>query len=1038
MITDPGLNQTIRKLERLCDTLYARMFQPVGTARVLGIYETRTPLHTPPDAELFTAPGSRWGGEGVYGWFHLSYTVPEELSGRALYLMPEMRYYEATLWVNGCIHSNYAAKFVESSHGNHWCNRFAEKAAGGETYDFMLECYAWHDVPGNHPLSEERLPDYTWETGNASVMIRDEQFTDFLFDLRTLLSLRSALPETDFRRAELENALYHAHLVLRYDPDCCGIPAFREGLAAAAPLLREQLAKKNGSTAPFIGLIGHSHMDTAWLWPMSETEKKCARTYAGVLNLMEEYPEYRFIQSSAFHSDWIRRHYPELFERIRRRVSEGRYEPNGGVWVECDCNLTGGETLIRQFLWGQRFTRKYFGYTSDCFWLPDTFGYSSAIPQIMKGCGVRYFLTTKMSWNDTNPFPLTTFLWQGIDGTRVLTHLNRTHQGPSPEMYEKETSGIEGIREKRVSNRRLFSFGKGDGGGGPEFEMLEMARRLGDLQGVARSGYTTVSNFMQQLEADLERPSVWADELYLELHRGTLTNQHEIKHNNRFCEIALHNLELSIVLRAVKTGTAADIAPVQPLMNQLLIHQFHDLLPGTCIHSAHEEARAAVSRTIDEAEQLLLETFHSPSGQTVLFNPSPFFRSDTLHFTGSWPFSAGIQQSYTDIRGNACTAVAGIRIPPLCTLSDPQDILPSGEEGTPDRNGDLPQIPFTLHGDTLTTPFARIHFSPSGAISSMTDLRTGRELVGGLPFNTFLLAEDLPAQWDNWDLDADTEEKFQPAGTLLSRELVSMGPVECRIRSVWKLTERTRITQDMVFDARSPLITFDTCMDWQEDHRFLKAAFDTTLIADGVRNEIQFGCLRRSNHRSTSYEKARFEVCNHKYSDLSENNYGIALLNDSKYGISVLEGSMHLSLHKGGCRPDREGDKGLHFCRYALYPHTGGFSAETVIQPAYEFNYPLFTVPEAFSAGLCRTENRNVVIETVKPCEDVQNAYILRLYEAAGGYASTRLLFSHPVLALHECNMLEEELKPLDVQEPLVFTPFRIRTIKVQYPLRNC
>ena len=871
MLTDSSMKQTIQKLERLCDTLYQQIFRPVGTARVLSLYETRTPLHAPPEAALFTPPGQRWGGEGVYGWFHLTYTVPDELAEQALYLMPEMRYYEATLWVNGRIHSNYAAKFVEASHGNHWCNRFTERAQKGETYDFMLECYAWHDVPGNHPLSEERLPDYTWETGNATVMVRDEQFTDFLFDLRTLLSLRAALPETDFRRAEVENALYHAHLVLCYDP--AHDRAFRDGLTAAAPLLREQLEKKNGSTAPFIGLIGHSHMDTAWLWPMTETEKKCARTYAGVLNLMEEYPEYRFIQSSAFHSDWIRRHYPELFERIRQRVAEGRYEPNGGVWMECDCNLTGGETMIRQFLWGQRFTRQYFGYTSDCFWLPDTFGYSSAIPQIMKGCGVRYFLTTKMSWNDTNSFPLTTFLWQGIDGTRVLTHLNRTHQGPSPEMYEKETTGNEGIREKRVANRRLFSFGKGDGGGGPEFEMLEMARRLGDLQGVARSAYTTVSDFMHDLEADLECPSVWADELYLELHRGTLTNQHEIKHNNRFCEIALHNLELAIVLRAVTNGTVADITPVQPLMNQLLVHQFHDLLPGTCIHSAHEEARAAISDTITRAETLLRETFRDPVGQLVLFNSIAFTRSDTLHLPGPCSFAEGIHQSYTDINGQVCTAVAGITLAPLSSMAlSPIQTPPGPEAEAP--------VPFTFEGDVLTTPFARIRFSPEGAISSMIDLRTGRELVGNMPFNTFLLAEDVPAQWDNWDIDADTEEKFHPAGTLLSRETVSVGPVECRIRSVWQLTERTRITQDMIFDARSPLITFDTCMDWQEDHRFLKAAFDTTLLADGVRNEIQFGSLRRSNHRSTTFEKARFEVCNHKYSDLSENNYGIALLND--------------------------------------------------------------------------------------------------------------------------------------------------------------
>ena len=1022
MLTEKSMIQTLRKLGRLTMMLNDRLFHPVGQAEALGLYQTKEPLHAVPDAGLFAPEGDRWGGEGVYGWFRMHYNVPESLDGQALFLYPHTGFYEATLWVNGAIHSNYASKIIEGSHGNHWCNRFAAAAKAGETYDLALECYAFHEVPGTQPFYYEAQKDYTYPIAPADVCVRDDQVMEFLFDLKTLLSLRKTLPDGSFRRADLDNALYEAHLRLCYDPDAAGDEAFRAGLRAAAPYLKEQLAKKNGDTAPFIGLIGHSHMDTAWLWPLTETEKKCARTYANSLNLMEEYPEYKFVQSSAYHSEWLRRDYPELFSRIQKAVAEGRYEPNGGVWVECDCNLTGGEYMVRQFLWGQRFTRKYFNYTADCFWLPDTFGYSYAIPQIMKGCGVNYFLTTKIAWNDTNAFPLTTFNWQGLDGTTVFTHFNRTHIGPSPEAYAELTSDGD-MKEKRVSPMRLFSFGKGDGGGGPEFEMLESARRLSDLEGTARSAYTTVSAFMKALEKTSVRPSTYAGELYLELHRGTLTNQHLIKHNNRFCEIALHGLELALVQKALREGVPADESPAAPLMETLLVHQFHDILPGTSIHSVHAETHKAVGEAIERAEALTREARAGKDAGLELYSALSFDRSDTICLPGAHPGVAGAKaQVFTALDGQIMTAVSGLTVPAFGSVRVVD--APACDEAAP----------FSLDGDTLTTPYYVIRFDERGAMASFVDRRTGRELVGGLPFNTFLLAEDVPAAWDNWDIDADLEDKFVPAGELISREVASCGPVQLRLRCAWKLSEKSTIRQDIVFEASSPLVTFDTVMDWQEEHRFLKAAFDTSLLCDGVRSEIQFGHIRRSNHRATPVDKARFEICNHKYSDLSESNYGVALLNDSKYGLSVNEGSMRLSLHKGGMLPDKYGDKGVHTCRYALLPHVGGFSAETVVRPAYQFNY----LPSAVEGGapekpLCRVDADNVIIETVKPCEDAQRAYILRLYEAEGGSCAARLTFGHPVKALFDCDMLEQEKAQLDPAEPISFTPFKIRTVKVVY-----
>ncbi len=1026
MLAPKSMLKTLGKLERLSDMLLERMFVPVGQAEGLRIYQTRTPLHQIPEESLYQPiPENRtWGADGMYGWFRASYTVPAEYDGKALYLYNHIDAYEGTLWVNGKTHSNYASKHEEGTHGNHYCNRICAAAKAGETFEFALECYSYHEMLGTQPF-ENLSTDFNYHIGSLDVCIRDDEMMEFLYDLKTLLSLHKALPENSFRRAEVDNALMKVHETVCYSPDTWTDEQFHQHLRAASPFMKEQLAKKNSDSAPFVGLIGHSHMDTAWLWPISETEKKCERTYANQLNLMEEYPEYKFVQSSAYHSDMIRRNNPELFERITKAVKEGRYEPNGGVWVECDCNLTGGEYLVRQFLWGQRFTRKYFGYTADSFWLPDTFGYSFAIPQIMKGCGVKYFQTTKMAWGDTTSFPYTSFYWQGMDGTKVLTHLNRIHAGPTPETLCNYTSGQEGIMEKEVSSMRLFSFGRGDGGGGPEFGMLEMARRLKDLDGVPRSGYQTVSEFMQNLEKTIHNPSVYADEMYLELHRGTLTNQVQIKRNNRDCEIALHNLELAIVRDAVEKGIAADGSEVNPLTNTLLVRQFHDILPGTCIHSVHEQTRKVVGETIAAARtrtRQLLEQNGTGTGISLM-NPLSFTRKDTLHVPTEAAGVAGhASQAYEDLYGQRRLAVSNVEIPALAVCS-----LEQTGEACKEAS------PFKLEGSSLTTPFAKIRFNENGAIESMIDLHNGRELVGGQPFNTFMMVEDVPEAWDNWDLDADEEIKFQPAGKLLERRVVSDGAVELRIRSRYQLTDKSFIDQDMIFDANTPMISFETIIDWQEEHRFLKTAFDTTLHCDGVRNEVQFGYIRRSNHRSTETEKARFEVCNHKYTDLSENSYGATLLNDCKYGISVNEGSMRLSLHKGGVRPDHLGDKGRSYCRYALMIHDAPFGAESVIRPAYAFNYrPVEAAGVAEKKPLVTVGASDVIIETIKPCEDVQNAYIVRAYEAAGDYARTSLSFGHDVKAVYECNMLEEEKVQAD-PENLTFRPFEIKTLKVCY-----
>lgn len=749
---------------------------------------------------------------------------------------------------------------------------------------------------------------------------------------------------------------------------------------------------------------------------------------------MDEYPEYKFIQSSSCHSDFLRRKYPDLFARIQQKVKEGRYEPNGGVWVECDCNITSGESMVRQFLWGQRFTRKYFDFTSNCFWLPDTFGYSAAIPQIMKGCCVDYFLTTKIDWNDTNTFPLDTFYWEGIDGTKVFTHFNRTHIWPDAEDLMTYVAGTPSndhscIKDKRVTDTRVISYGYGDGGGGPQFEMIEASRRCADLNGCPKSEHKLVGEAMKEIERDAVEPDTYAGELYLELHRGTLTNQHVIKRNNRKAEFALRDLEIFTVTDAVKNNKTADSADIAPLYEKLLVNQFHDILPGTCIPRAHEESRAMTTALITRARDLVKELAQSDKEDCVtVTNTLSFDRSDVivLDYSGKIVDGGYRQQVYTDVRGNKKLMVGGVTVPAFSSIT--LKLV----DGKPEENS-----VFSLDDNSLETPFASVKFADNGTISSFVDKRADREICGdGYNLNTFIMAEDFPSEWDNWDVDADIEMKFEDVSKLVSREVVSNGSVALVIRSKYAISGKSTVTQDMIFFADSAEVRFDTVMDWQDNHRFLKTAFDTSVRQEFARFDVQFGNVKRPTTRNNSVEKAKFEVLNHKYTDLSETRFGVAVLNDSKYGISVNGGKLRLSLHKGGLRPDFKGDRGVHHCVYSFLPHDSGFDAESVIRPAYELNVPAAVTAGEYSAQkLMSIDADNIFVEAVKPCEDAQRAFIVRMYEAEGTFTNAKVTFFDGAKSVKITNMLEEEQGEVESIAPakLQFRPFEIKTLKVTY-----
>lgn len=1032
MLTDKQINRMLQKLDRFESIIEPHIFKKVGRAVNTRAFETTDRLYNIPEEEKFApaSDGYSWGEESSFCWFKAEYTVPEELDGKDIFVMPHTQGYETLLWVDGKPFGTFATKIVFTGHGNHYCDLLRKNAKAGEKIEIALEVYAGHSYKGCEPLSDNPLLDYDFRFNGIDICVKDYYIQEFYFDLRAINELAASLPDSSFRKGELVNALYEVHKRVLYSYDDTDEETFKACLKDAHPFLKEVLAVKTGPDAPYVGLIGHSHMDTAWLWPVPETIKKCARTYSNQLSLMEQYDEYKFVQSSACHSNMLLEHYPELFERIKEKVAEGKYEPNGGVWVECDCNITSGESMVRQFLWGQRFTRKHFNFTSNCFWLPDTFGYSAAIPQIMKGCAVDYFLTTKIDWNDTNKFPYDTFYWQGIDGTKVFTHFNKTHCWPSPddlcEMVYGDVKEHSSIRERSVTNSRLVSYGYGDGGGGPQFEMIEASRRIKDLNGCCKSEHTLVGDYMKKLEGEAKNPSTYAGELYLELHRGTLTNQHNIKHNNRKAELALRDLEFLTVNNAVKTEKIASDEAIHPLYEKLLINQFHDILPGTCIPSAHQLSLKETGWVIETAKNLIDEAVAGEGEVVSLTNTLSFDRCDPIFLEveeGYIADSACKQQTYKNLDGKNILILSGIKVPAFSTVKIK---LVKGE-----ADG-ATEIEASAKG--VSTPFAEVEFDAKGYISSFYDKRMNRQLCGeGYALGSLIIAEDLPADWDNWDVDADLELKFADRSELISSEIVSVGAVAAIVRNKYKVSKKSTVEQDVIFFADTAEVRYDTLMDWQDDHRFLKAAFDTDIRSNFARFEIQYGNVLRPTTRNNSIEKAKFEVVNHKFTDLSENRCGVAILNDSKYAIGVEGGKLRLSLHKGGTRPDFTGDHGLHRTVYSFLPHTDSFNAENVIRPAYELNIPVVVGKGEFEAKqLIVPDESNIIVEAIKPCEDNEKAFIARLYEAEGTYTNCTLKLFEGARKVEITNMLEEVQEEYNAAA-FAFRPFEIKTLKISY-----
>ena len=1032
MILDPKIPAKIVQLEQTYERLRYRTLEAIP----MEIAETREHFRAVPEG-LDWRPvreGELWGQDWGSAWFRGTVTIPSEMDGERAFLRAATGGPEAMLLVDGTIRGSFDP--------NHPVRVLDLAAQGGRTYAIALEAYAGHDFPGVHPAHTEGSADGVVYVrpedrrfGGVALVAERRDVSAFTFGLRALRQLADSLDINSLRRARIVRAYEAIFRLVWARPEETDEPTWRAALDLARGVIDPLLKERNGPTAPTMGIVGHSHIDTAWLWTVAETHRKLARTYSSALALMDQYPEFRFTQSAAYHYERCRELYPEVFARVVERVREGRWEVNGAMYIEPDCNLPSGESFARQALVGQRSYREMFGHYTDALWQPDVFGYSVALPQILRLSGVRYFLTTKLGWNDTNRFPMDTFWWQGLDGTRVLAHFNEMQGELDP---AKLTKLWNDVVHKDVQDRRLVGFGWGDGGGGPTEEMIEMGRLCENLEGCPRTEYTSISEFMQGMERDLDALPTWVGELYLELHRGTLTSIAGIKRLNRRCELALRDAELAWTLAALK-GNAYPREDFLAAWKVLLVNQFHDILPGSSIAAVNDQALEELSGLEDrvaeiesEAHALLAGDTDGPGALSVV-NSLSWERTGEMSFVRLEGFalpSGEVSQAYEDVDRVPHLAVAGLRLAPLGAT--PASPLPSGGEGSGVRGSS-----FTVQDDLVETPFARVRFDAEGRIASFWDKKAERELVRpGGSLNRLEIGEDVPAVWDNWDIDRDQRLKMRPLGPRVSREVVADGPLQLRIRTRYDFGMGSMLWQDTVFHSGTPRVDFDTVVEWREKYQLLKAAFDLDVRADSARHEIQYGHVSRGTHDNTTWDRAQFDVCAHKWTDLSEEGYGVAFLNDGKYACTVKEGTYRLTLVKSGRHPDPRGDEGRHRFAYAMLPHPGGFSVESVVRPAYEFNLAPTLVEGAapVSVSLLSVDAPNVIVEAVKWAED-QEAFVVRLYEAGRTGTWATLRFGVPVASIEETNLLEEDGKSVALEDGaarLWFRPFEIKTLLVR------
>ncbi len=879
------------------------------------------------------------------------------------------------------------------------------------------------------------------------------------------LESANALDENTPARAALYTALNEAFkrldLIEPFDE------RFYDSLPQAAEVLRSGIAQAGVPLPVDIYAAGNAHIDVAWLWTVAQARRKAGRSFYNVVRLMERYPEFFFSQSQPQLYDFIRQDYPQLFEEIRLWVAEGRWEPLGGMWVEADCNITGSESLARQFLLGRSFFRQNFGpgAESQVLWLPDVFGYTWNLPQLIKEAGLEYFFTIKIGWNQYNHLPYDSFWWQGLDGTRVLTHFSPTPDPGSayaatytamvtpPQVLATWTH----FKQKDWGQNgqvppMLMAYGYGDGGGGPTSEMLETIRALDSFPAMPRIRTSTVAEFFHQLEASSGgHLPAWNGELYLEYHRGTYTSQSRNKRANRKSEYLLHDTEfLAAIAANLQPDYAYPAADLQAAWQLVCLNQFHDILPGSSIQPVYTESLeqyAQLEQTVRNLrEQAQAALSRQLGGDLLLANPTsfpcrqPVLAAGVPAGTAGLITSTGLPVAVQPVEGGLLLDAG--QLPPYSLTPLLFSANTSNAEGSPEKEG------ATLRGDPgpamaaeglLENDFLWVELNPAGDITRIYDKTNRREVLPpGSIANQLQAFEDRPVYWDAWDLDIFYDDKLWLAEPASSLRVVENGPLRATLE-IRRQILNSPFIQRISLTRHSPCLDFETRIDWRERHVLLKAAFPVDVLATQATYEIQWGSVQRATHRNTSWDWARFESCAQKWVDLSEGDYGVSLLNDCKYGHDIRDNVLRLSLLRSPTSPDPEADQGEQYYAYSLFPHSGGWDERT-IAAAYALNDPPL-VWQGQGAGdaaeqpltFLQVDRPNVVIETVKRAEDGRG-WIVRLYESQRRRGLFTLTSAFALAEAWRCNLLEDDqhrLEPDGGRLTLDIRPFQILTLRL-------
>ncbi|MDX6348298.1 MAG: alpha-mannosidase [Streptomyces sp.] len=1039
-----------KQVEARLDRALEQRIRPAVYAASVPL--TLTAWHVPdepvPVAEALAAEygpfavGERWGRPWSTSWIRAVGSVPAEWAGKRVEAVFDLGFV-------GDWPGNQAEALVYDAAGhpvkgiepqNHYVP-VANPAAGGEPVELLLEAAANPDIlakgflptPFGDKLTAPPEPLYTF--GRADLAVLDENVWHLVLDIEVAAELMHELSDADPRRHELLRALERMLDAL----DIADVPATA---AAARAELVDVLSRPANGSAHTLSSVGHAHIDSAWLWPLRETVRKTSRTFSNVTALAADYPDFVFACSQAQQYAWAKEHYPEVYARMQDAAKAGTWVPVGGMWVEADGNLPGGEALARQLVHGKRFFADEFGVECEGVWLPDSFGYTGAYPQLAKLAGMKWFLTQKISWNQTNKMPHHTFWWEGIDGSRVFTHFPPVDTYNAVFTGEEMAHAVRNYADKGGGTRSLVPFGHGDGGGGPTREMMEKARRLRDLEGSPKVVVQDPNTFFRDAQAEYPDAPVWTGELYLELHRATYTSQARTKSGNRRSEHLLREAELWAATAALRSGFAYPYEDLDRLWKTVLLHQFHDILPGSSIAWVHREAEATYAQVRAELEAVIAQAGAALAGTVGLgavlpgaegvpwvFNAGPRPRSEVVAVPADLAASAELTgQSLSDGAVAVYATVPGSGAVPLTTAQ--------------------PLVPVTVTDRVLDNGLVRLTLDDEGLFASVRDLAADREVLApGERGNLLRLHTDLPNQWDAWDIDRHYKRQYTDLTEVDAITVVESGPLVGAVR-IERSFGKSKITQTVRLRAGSPRIDIETEIDWHETEKILKAAFPLDVHADRSAAEIQFGHVFRPTHTNTSWEAARFEVFCHRWVHVAEAGYGVAVINDSTYGHDVGRAAredggttttLRLSLVRAPRSPDPAADQGAHRMTYSLLP---GASVADAVEAGYALNLPLRVAPGApaaeAAAPLVRLDGREAAIEAVKLADDRSGDVVVRLYESLGGRATTTLRPGFAVAHARVTDLLERPLEGEQPVEPdadggiaVSLRPFQVLTLRL-------